>query len=206
MEVGETGGRLASVDLPTAPELSLREPVPRPSLVGMNELPPQPETAAADSAPPTAPGLPPALERALELARGLLGRAGVEGSVQLERHGRDVLVQILSEEDKARLTPGRLEDIQYLINRLLHREFPTVPRIRVDLDHRRVQDEADFLAEVKAKIDEAATTAKPIQLRPLNSYHRRLVHNLIALDDRVSSWSPRSEDRLKQITIMPVRH
>lgn len=152
------------------------------------------------------PGLPPALERALALARGLLERTGVQGSIQLERHGRDVVVQILSEDDKEKLTPARLEDLQYLINRLLHREFPTVPRIRVDLDHRRMQDEAEFLAEIRAAIEEVATSAKPRQLRPLNSYHRRLVHNLIALDDRVSSWSPRSDDRLKQITIMPVRH
>jgi spoIIIJ-associated protein len=44
-------------------------------------------------------------------------------------------------------------------------------------------------------------TGKSFQLRPLNAYYRRMVHNILAADPQISSHSPPGEDRLKRITI-----
>jgi predicted RNA-binding protein Jag len=40
-----------------------------------------------------------------------------------------------------------------------------------------------------------------MQTAPLNSYDRRIVHNLFKDDAEISSWSPPEEARLKRITI-----
>jgi spoIIIJ-associated protein len=42
-----------------------------------------------------------------------------------------------------------------------------------------------------------------MKMRPLNAYHRRIVHNALIDDDEVETVSPKSEDRLKCILIRP---
>ena len=43
-----------------------------------------------------------------------------------------------------------------------------------------------------------------MKMRPLNAYHRRIVHNALIDDDEVETVSPRSDERLKRILIRPV--
>ncbi|MBC8125708.1 MAG: single-stranded DNA-binding protein, partial [Gloeobacteraceae cyanobacterium ES-bin-144] len=45
------------------------------------------------------------------------------------------------------------------------------------------------------------TTGKSYQMRPLNAYYRRLVHNILVGDPQIVSHSPQGDDRLKRITI-----
>ena len=40
-------------------------------------------------------------------------------------------------------------------------------------------------------------------MKPLNSYDRRLVHNALVDDPDIVTESPRSQDRMKRITIRP---
>ena len=52
--------------------------------------------------------------------------------------------------------------------------------------------------------DKAKDSGKPMKMRPLNAYHRRIVHNALIDDDEVETVSPRSDERLKRILIQPV--
>ena len=45
-----------------------------------------------------------------------------------------------------------------------------------------------------------------MRMRPLNAYHRRIVHNALVDDDEIETVSPRSHDRLKRIEIRPKHH
>lgn len=153
--------------------------------------------------------LPKPILVAVEILEGLLKRSGVQAQVTVELRLRDVILQIETKEEQPKVCSflrKRLADYQYLVNRLLHKEYPTVPRVRLDLGHQLEAEQEEFLQTIQATIQQVAETGNPCQLEPLNSYYRRLVHNLIAVDDRVSSWSPPSSDRLKQITIMPVKN
>ena len=44
---------------------------------------------------------------------------------------------------------------------------------------------------------------KPLKMRPLNAYYRRLVHNALVDDPDVESVSPGGDERLKRITLRP---
>jgi hypothetical protein len=41
-----------------------------------------------------------------------------------------------------------------------------------------------------------------MQLEPMNSYERRIVHNAFKDDPDVATWSPSDSARIKQITLL----
>lgn len=97
----------------------------------------------------------------------------------------------------------RLDDLQYLVNRVLRKHFPKAPRVRIDCEHYRAIQEDKLAAEVRAAAEGVKASGKPFKMRPLNAYYRRLVHNVLVDDGAVESVSPGGEDRLKRIIIRP---
>lgn len=97
----------------------------------------------------------------------------------------------------------RLDDIQHLVNKLLHQKLPDAPRIRVDVNHFRGQKDGQFLDDIRRLADKVRASGEPIKLDPMNSYQRRLVHNLFKDDPGIKTWSPGDESRMKRISILP---
>ena len=95
----------------------------------------------------------------------------------------------------------RLDDIQYLVNRILSRKEKNAPRIKVDCEHYRAMREDEMTKEVQEIAKRVKESGQPHQMRPLNAYYRRLVHNALVDDDEIVTSSPNSKDRLKRITI-----
>jgi spoIIIJ-associated protein len=112
-------------------------------------------------------------------------------------------LQIFTEEPDALI--GRrgevLEDIQYLVNRILQRRDPKAPRIRVDVEYFRTMREDRMLEKVKQMADRVRATGQPVPLQPMNSYYRRLVHNLFVNDPAVMSESVQGDQRFKRIIL-----
>lgn len=96
----------------------------------------------------------------------------------------------------------RLEDLQYLVNRLLVHQMPGAPRVRLDIAHYRAIKEDQMLEHVRQVADRVRRTGKPMKLPPMNSYQRRLVHNAFKDDAGIKTWSPDDNIRLKRITLM----
>ncbi len=94
-----------------------------------------------------------------------------------------------------------LEDIQYLVNRILQRRDPKSSRVRVDCEYFRTMREDRLLQKVQEFAERVRATGQPNVLRPLNSYYRRLVHNLFVNDPVIISESEAGEGRYKTITL-----
>ena len=45
-------------------------------------------------------------------------------------------------------------------------------------------------------------SGRSLQLEPMNSYERRIVHNAFKDDPDVATWSPSDSARIKQITLL----
>ena len=116
-------------------------------------------------------------------------------------------LQILSADGKFIIGKNgeRLDDLQYLVNRILQKKMEDPPRIRVDCDHFRVRQEEDLEKTARDLAARAKSTGKPMRMRPLNAYHRRIVHNALVDDDEVTTHSPKCDDRMKRIEIRPKR-
>ncbi|MEM6911591.1 MAG: R3H domain-containing nucleic acid-binding protein [Verrucomicrobiota bacterium] len=145
---------------------------------------------------------------ARDILRETLDRLGFgELEIQEENAFGQPALQVTGKGAEALVGPegDRLDDLQYLVNRLLSERLPDSPKIRVDAARHRTQQDEALLAGVKEAVEQVRASGKPVQLPPMNSYHRRIVHNALLKDKTILTWSPPEKQRMKQITLMPAR-
>ena len=98
----------------------------------------------------------------------------------------------------------RLEDLQYLTNRILVKHYPDAPRVKVDCDHYRANQEEKMLESIREIAMQVVEDGKSRKLKPLNAYYRRLAHNTLADIDGVATSSPTGNSRYKRIEVSKV--
>jgi len=138
-----------------------------------------------------------------EILDTILGYLGFVATIEHEEHDGTPVLQILTHEPQ-RLIGRReevMEDLQHLVNRLLLAQNPPAPRIIVDVQHHRAMRDDELVSKVKQLANVVRATGRPMQTAPLNSYDRRIVHNLFKEDAEIATWSPPEEARVKRITI-----
>jgi len=146
---------------------------------------------------------PEETEAAVKILDTMLGHLGLPATIEIEETSDGPCLQIRSTESQSIIgrDGDRLDDIQYLVNRILRRKFHKAERIKVDCEHFRSIREDKMAGEIREIAERVKATGKPHQLRPLNAYYRRLVHNLLVDDPEIVTHSPEGDDRLKRITI-----
>ncbi len=146
----------------------------------------------------------PALEQARQILENILGYLGFFVAVEEDPNSPDgPTLQILTEESD-RLIGKRgevLDDLQYLVNRLLMRRSPDAPRIRVDVEYYRSMREDKMLEKAKQEAEMVKLTGKPSALPPMNSYYRRLIHNAFVNDPDIATESAKGDLRFKRVTL-----
>lgn len=94
-----------------------------------------------------------------------------------------------------------LEDIQFLLNRILQTADREAPRAHVDIEHYREMREDGLVLKVKQLAEMVRKTGRPYHLDPMNAYDRRIVHNVFKDDPEIMSFSPQDDSRIKRITL-----
>jgi spoIIIJ-associated protein len=144
------------------------------------------------------------LQRAKETLELMLGHLGLVFEVEeMEPAGR--LVLNIRTREAGRLI-GRdghtLEDLQYLLNRILNRSEEGVANVIVDVEGYRQKEKLDFIGHVRELADQVRRTGRPVSLEPMNSYDRRLVHQAFVDDPEIGTQSEEGSARFKQITLV----
>ena len=136
----------------------------------------------------------------------MLGHLGF--TIEVERATTDdgLCLQIKVDDTKTIIgrNGDRLEDLQYLVNRILNKHFPDAPRVKVDCDNYRHEQEGKLVDKARELAQKVVESGKSTRTRPLNAYYRRIVHNALADSEGVSTASPSGHDRYKRIEITPV--
>ena len=145
-------------------------------------------------------------ELAASAANSILSSLGFEFQLSTEPADEGVCVMITSPD--ARFLIGeegdRLDDLQYLVNRLVQAKWADAPRVRVDCDNYRARTEAKLLRRARSRAERVLQTGKPLLMEKLNAYQRRLVHNELAKIEGIATESEDTESRFKRITISKV--
>ena len=114
-------------------------------------------------------------------------------------------ISLLLDSPDARFLIGdegdRLDDLQYMVNRLVQARWSDAPRIRIDCDNYRARTEAKLLRRARSRAERVLKTGKPLLMEKLNAYQRRLVHNDLATIPGIVTQSEETESRFKRITI-----
>ncbi len=145
------------------------------------------------------------VEAARKILDTMLGHLGFSVVIEIEETNDGPCLQISTGESEPLIGKNgdRLDDLQYLVNRIVRKHFPKAPRIKVDCGHFRADQEAKLTEEIQSVAALVKTSGTSHKLRPLNAYYRRLVHNALMGDPDIESHSPDGEQRYKRITIRP---
>jgi spoIIIJ-associated protein len=69
-------------------------------------------------------------------------------------------------------------------------------------EHYRSMREERIVQRVRELAERVRISGRSLQLEPMNSYERRIVHNAFKDDPDVATWSPSDSARIKQITLL----
>ncbi len=138
-----------------------------------------------------------------EILDTMLGYLGFVVDIQENETENGPQLQIYTAESEALIGPegATLEDLQFLLNRVLHAHDRTAPRVHVDICHWRAMRDDKLRQRIRQIADSVRRSGRPVKLEPMNSYDRRVVHNVLKDDPEVMSFSPADEARIKRITI-----
>ena len=142
-------------------------------------------------------------KQAEEVLNSILGKLGFSYSIEQEESEEGTVLQIRTEQGKYLIGRNgeRLDDIQYLVNRILQKQNPDTERVRVDCENYRVEQEQKLCETVLEAADRVKESGKPYRLKPLNAYYRRIAHNAVVDDPEIETTSPGGNDRMKRITL-----
>lgn len=116
-------------------------------------------------------------------------------------HGLTLQVYTADKERLIGRNGALLEDIQFLLNRVIQARDKTAPRVQVDIEHWREMRDDSLAHRVRQIAEIVRKTGRSFQLEPMNAYERRIVHNAFKDDPEIASWSPPDDSRIKRITL-----
>jgi spoIIIJ-associated protein len=133
----------------------------------------------------------------------MLGYLGFAVQIEEQPNEHGLVLQIYTSDAELLTGPNdeTLEDLQYLLNRLIQAEDPKAPRVTVDIEHRRAMRNDRLVETMRQLAVLVKERGRPLQTEPLNAYDRYLVHQAFKDDPEIQSWSPDDHARMKRITL-----
>ncbi len=126
-----------------------------------------------------------------EIVEKLLGTLGFTATVE-EHQVEDGLLLDVKTEEAGRLI-GRqgqtLADLQYLANRILFQQDRNAPKITVDVGGYRSQARDALVKRAKEAADKVRRWGDIVELEPMSSFDRRIVHHALKDDPDVETHS-----------------
>lgn len=144
-----------------------------------------------------------AIDDAKDALTSMLGKLGFEFEVEILGESGHEILNIVSENSALLIGKNgdRLDDIQYLVNRITSNAHPDAPRYRVDCDGYRAEQEQRVADKALKLAEKVRESGRELWMNPMNSYHRRLVHNALIDDPEIETVSEDTSARNKKILI-----
>ena len=141
------------------------------------------------------------LEKLLEL---------LEIPATIEEHQLDDTILLdVKTEDSGRLI-GRqgqtLSDLQYLTNRLIFQQDKTAPKVMVDVAGYRAQARDALVKKAKDAAEKVRRWGDVVELEPLSSFDRRIIHNALRDDQDIETHSVEVEGTDKKVVLLRPKH
>jgi spoIIIJ-associated protein len=110
--------------------------------------------------------------------RGLLGHLEIEAQVEMKEDGERIYLNI--QGDGGGLVIGRkgqtLDALEYLVNKMVHKNQEGKKRIVVDTENYRTRREESLVKLAQRLAEKARQLGRPVTISPMNAHDRRIVH------------------------------
>ncbi|MCX7872469.1 MAG: KH domain-containing protein [Verrucomicrobiae bacterium] len=142
-----------------------------------------------------------------EILEKILTTLGFSGTVEM-RETEDGLLLDVQSEDAGRLI-GRqgqtLSELQYIVNRILHKQDPTAQKVLIDVAGYRASAKEALIKKAKEAAEKVRKWGDVVELEPMNAYDRRIVHNTLKDDPTVETYSVEVEGTDKKAILLKPR-
>ena len=137
----------------------------------------------------------------------ILGSLGFPATVEEKIFNGELTLDIKT-EDSGRLI-GRagqtLADLQYLTNRILFQQDKSAPKVTVDVGGYRTQAREALVKKAQDAAEKVRRFGDAVELEPMGSFDRRIVHQALKDDPDVESTSVEVEGTEKKVLILRPR-
>ena len=141
------------------------------------------------------------LEKILELL-------GFPATVEEHRMEDGILLDVKT-DDSGRLI-GRqgqtLSDLQYLTNRILFQQDPSVPKAMVDVSGYRAQAREALVKKAKEAAEKVRRWGDVVELEPMHAFDRRVVHQALKDDPDIETHSVEVDGTDKKAILLRPKH
>ena len=122
-----------------------------------------------------------------------------------EHHLEEGLLLDVKTDDSGRLI-GRqgqtLSDLQYITNRMLFQQDPSVPKVTVDICGYRAQAREALVKKAKEAAEKVRRWGDVVELEPLNAFDRRIIHQALKDDPNIETHSVEVEGTEKKAILL----
>jgi spoIIIJ-associated protein len=130
-------------------------------------------------------------EAARKTLLDLLRLLEVEASVDWKEDSERILLIIKG--DGSGLLIGRkgqtLDALEYLINKIIHKDAEDKKRIVVDTENYRSRREDSLVKLAQRLGDKAKRLGRPVTISPMSAHDRRIIHLALQEDKSLRTWS-----------------
>jgi spoIIIJ-associated protein len=138
----------------------------------------------------------------------ILELLGFSATVE-EHHLEDGLLLDVKTDDSGRLI-GRqgqtLSDLQYITNRMLFQQDPSVPKVTVDICGYRAQAREALVKKAMDAAEKVRRWGDVVELEPLNAFDRRIIHQALKNDPGIETHSVEVEGTDKKVILLRPKH
>ena len=143
-----------------------------------------------------------------EILKKILGFLGFP--VVIEEHKMDDCILLDVKTDDAGRLIGRqgqtLADLQYITNRLVFQQDASAPKVMMDVGGYRAQAREALAKKAKEAAEKVRRWGDVVELEPMNSFDRRIVHQALKDDPDVETHSAEVEGTDKKAILLRPKH
>ncbi|MBM3823620.1 MAG: KH domain-containing protein [Verrucomicrobia bacterium] len=137
----------------------------------------------------------------------LLEHLGFPSTIESFEEDGSPTLNIVS-DDAGRLI-GRqgqtLNDLQYLLNRMLLQQHSEAPKVLVDAGGYRRQARDAMVEKARAAAEKVKRWGDIVELEPMNAFERRIIHHALRDDPTVETYSVEVEGTSKKAILLRPR-
>jgi spoIIIJ-associated protein len=115
----------------------------------------------------------------------------MEATVDLQEDSERILLDIKG--DGSGLLIGRkgqtLDALEYLINKIVHKDAEDKKRIVVDTENYRLRREDSLVQLAQRLAEKAKRLGRPVTISPMSAHDRRIIHLALQDDKTLRTWS-----------------
>ena len=98
-----------------------------------------------------------------------------------------------------------LADLQYITNRILFQQDAGSPKVMVDVGGYRLQAREALVKKAQEAADKVRRWGEPVELEPLGSFDRRIIHHAFKDDPDVETHSVEVDGTDKKVLLLRPR-